>query len=193
MTRLHDRILTLEPKLGAVTMVAIDGPSGAGKSTIARVLADDLRERVDTLLISTDDFATWDEPVAWWPRFADGVLTLFAEGREGGYQRVDWSRGEPELGEFVAVAPPRVLIFEGVSAGRSSVSRFLSLLCWVGGPDAEERLERAVARDGEGSREHLRGWQDFERGWFAVDKTAKRADSPIGLADLLNTGQSGHE
>ncbi|WP_425546612.1 uridine kinase family protein [Amycolatopsis minnesotensis] len=167
-------------------MVAVDGPSGAGKSTIARVLADQLGERVRTLLLSTDDFATWDDPVAWWPRFADGVLIPFSEGRDGGYRRVVWSRGEPELGEFVAVAPPRVLIFEGVSAGRTSISRFLSLLCWVGGPDERERLERAVARDGEGSREHLREWQNFERGWFAVDKTAKRADSPIGLVDLPN-------
>lgn len=184
MTTLGDRILTLEPRLGAVTMVAIDGPSGAGKSTIARVLAGELRERVSTLLISTDDFATWDEPVSWWPRFADGVLTPFAEGRDGGYRRVDWSRGEPELGEFVAVSPPRVLIFEGVSAGRSSVSEFLSRLLWIEGPGEAERLERAVARDGEGSREHLRDWQNFERGWFPVDKTAKRADSPIGLVDL---------
>ena len=35
-------------------------------------------------------------------------------------------------------------------------------------------LERAVARDGEQAREPLRRWQEFERGWFAVDRTRAR-------------------
>jgi hypothetical protein len=46
-------------------------------------------------------------------------------------------------------------------------------------PDAGERLRRAVARDGEASRAHLRRWQAFERGWFAVDDTKSRADRVV--------------
>jgi hypothetical protein len=39
-------------------------------------------------------------------------------------------------------------------------------------PSADARLERAMARDGEGG---LRDWQLFEQGWFAVDDMPPRA------------------
>jgi hypothetical protein len=53
----------------------------------------------------------------------------------------------------------------------------LSHLCWVAGPDPADRLERVVARDGEGFRQPLLGWQAFERGWFTVDDTRRHAQS----------------
>jgi hypothetical protein len=68
-----------------------------------------------------------------------------------------------------------VLILEGVSAGRQAVHSRLSCLVWVDFPSAEARLERSVGRDGEISRTHLRRWQRFEAGWFAVDRTSARA------------------
>ena len=47
-------------------VVAIDGPSGAGKSMIADALMSKLADRgTGAVLIRTDDFATWDNPVAW--------------------------------------------------------------------------------------------------------------------------------
>jgi hypothetical protein len=77
----------------------------------------------------------------------------------------------------VTVDVPEVLVLEGVSSGRASVRPSLSYLCWLDGPEAATRLERAVARDGEASRHLLGLWQAFERGWFEVDRTRQYAVS----------------
>jgi uridine kinase len=155
-----------------VKLIAVDGPSGAGKTTVARAMA----EEMGATVVPTDHFATWDDPVAWWPRLLDGVLDPLARGEPGRYRRMDWSEGWPRLGEWVTVEPADVLVVEGVSAARRSIASRLHLAIWVDGPGEAERLERAVARDGEASRAHLRRWQLFERGWFAVDDTRARAD-----------------
>lgn len=160
------------PRLGDVTLVAIDGPSGSGKSTLADELAADL----DAVIIRTDDFATWDDPVAWWPRLRDGVLEPLARGRPGRYRKTEWTDGEPHPGAMITVNPPKVLLLEGVSAGRRSVRHLLSALVWREVPDPAERLARAVARDGESARAPLMAWQRFETGWFAVDGAKAAAD-----------------
>jgi uridine kinase len=173
--------LAAPPGLGPVRVVAIDGPSGAGKSTFAAQLGQEFGRRgVRTALISTDNFATWDDPVAWWPRLVEGVLEPLAKGEPGRYRKLDWTSGEPVPGELVTIEPPEVLILEGVSAGRASFRPQLSVLCWLDDPDANARLDRAVARDGEASRRHLEDWQAFERGWFAVDRTRDHVP-PVGL------------
>lgn len=161
-------------------LLAIDGPSGAGKSTFASQVVHELRGRqVNTALVSTDAFATWDDPVSWWRRLVEGVLAPLEAGNAGTYRRVDWSSGEPLPGELVRVDVPEVLVVEGVSSGRTSVRPRLSWLCWLDGGDSEARLARSVARDGEGSRNDLRRWQRFERGWFAVDGTRDAADTRL--------------
>jgi len=161
-----------EPRLGRVRLVAVDGPSGSGKSTYAAGLA----ARLGARLISTDDFATWDDPVSWWPRLVTGVLEPLAGGRPGRYVRTEWTEGRPHPGATVTVEVPDVLVLEGVSAGRRSVSPLLSALVWCADPDPVRRLARAVARDGEPARKSLVDWQLFEVGWFAVDQTMRRAD-----------------
>jgi uridine kinase len=164
-------------RLGRVSVIAIDGPSGSGKSVLADALYADLTQAgVRTALVSTDDFATWDDPVAWWPRLAGGVLAPLAEGRPGSYQRTEWTNGIPHPGAVVTVPVPEVLLLEGVSAGRRSIRARLTTLIWCELPGVTERLERAVARDGEACREPLRAWQEFEEGWFAVDNPRQAAD-----------------
>lgn len=158
-------------------MLAIDGPSGSGKSTLAAKIVTGLAERgARVALVSTDEFATWAEPVSWWPRLESGVLEPLRAGRPGTYRRVDWSSGVPVPGEEVAIAVPEVLVLEGVSSGRARLRPSLSVLVWLDGGSEAERLERAVERDGESSRAELRRWQLFERGWYAVDGTRKAAD-----------------
>jgi len=167
-----DEILAAPARLGAVRLVAIDGPSGSGKSSFADGLLADLP---DAALIRTDDFATWDDPVSWWPRLVAGVFLPLAQGRPGRYRRTEWSGGTPYPGDYVTVPVPRVLLVEGVSAGRRSIRPRLSYLVWCAHPDPVLRLERAVARDGEECRQPLLTWQAFETGWFAVDGTRDAA------------------
>ncbi|GAB3504265.1 uridine kinase family protein [Amycolatopsis cihanbeyliensis] len=170
MTGPADAVLAAPPRLGPVRVLAIDGPSGSGKSTLAAAVRAELRARgVRVALVGTDDFATWTDPVSWWPRLAEGVLARLAEGEPARYRRMDWATGTPRLGDWVEVPVPEVLVLEGVSAGRASIRPSLSVLWWLPGPDPATRLERAVAREGEGSRGYLQDWQAFEKGWFVVD------------------------
>ncbi|WP_253826476.1 uridine kinase family protein [Prauserella aidingensis] len=172
------RVLAAPPRLGAVRLLAIDGRSGAGKSHLAALVVDVLRRRgADPALVSTDDFATWDDPVSWWPRLATGVLDPLAAGEPGRYRRTEWTAaGEPVPGAEVDVPVPGVLVLEGVSSGRRSVRGATSVLCWLDHAGSDARLARAVARDGEWSRPHLQRWQRFETGWFAVDEPWNAAD-----------------
>ena len=166
----------------APKIIAIDGPSGSGKSVLADTLRDDLRTAgINAAIVRTDDFATWDDPVSWWPRLRTGVLIPLQHERPGSYQRTEWVDGIPRPGAMITVEVPEVLILEGVSAGRRSIRPELTKLIWCELPDPDERLERAVARDGEACREHLRAWQRFEEGWFAVD-------DPRSAADLIVSG-----
>lgn len=156
-------------------LVAIDGPSGAGKSTYAQRLVDDLRsDGARVALVRTDHYATWDDPVSWWPRMVDEVLTPLSRGWDAHYCPVLWSDGAPHPGPEVRLRWAPLVVIEGVSSARRSFADRLDLALWLGGGSAAERLERAVARDGEAERENLRRWQEFERGWFAVDGTRDR-------------------
>ncbi|GAA3621586.1 hypothetical protein GCM10022267_04720 [Lentzea roselyniae] len=161
------------PRLGNTRLVAVDGPSGAGKSTFARNLA----EQLGAQLISTDHFATWDDPTTrWWPRLVQ-ALDAVAAGEPGRYRKTDWSQGFPCIaeGDEVTVSPQGTIILEGFSSARKANTR-LSLAIFVDHGDEKTRLERAVARDGEKYRADFIRWQQYERGWFAVDETKARAD-----------------
>lgn len=156
-------------------IVAIDGPSGAGKSTVADALVAKLTARgTGVVLVRTDEFATWDNPVAWWPELESDVLHSFVRRRDYRYRPRVWVDGEPTLGSRVWYQWEPLLIVEGVSSARRRIADRLTYALWLDGGTAPERIERAVARDGEASRPFLERWQQFERGWFAVDRTRER-------------------
>ncbi|MFM9376931.1 hypothetical protein [Gordonia sp. VNK21] len=156
-------------------IIAIDGPSGAGKSTFADALVAELdSRRRRSLLIRTDQFATWDEPAAWWDELERDVLAPFARSHDIAITPRVWTAGVPEVGPPVRYRWEPLLIIEGVTAARTAVADRLDHAYWLDGPDRAERLERSVARDGEDQRPQLEAWQDFEYGWFAVDGTRER-------------------
>ncbi|MFT3898833.1 MAG: (d)CMP kinase [Gordonia sp. (in: high G+C Gram-positive bacteria)] len=156
-------------------IIAIDGPSGSGKTTVARRLAAEFaRLDREALLVGTDEFATWDDPVAWWPEFVDGVLAPFLAGDDLRYRPRVWTGDAARPGPEVVREWRPILIVEGVSSARRAMAPHLTRALWLGGGSPEQRLAAAVAREGEHAREHLQAWQRFEDGWFAVDGTRER-------------------
>lgn len=164
---------------------AIDGPSGSGKSTYADAMVAALRaDGADVVLVRADHLATWRRPASWWPELEVGVLQPLLAGRAGAYRPTMWSGTAADWltqpGPVVAVPVPEILVLEGVTAARRCVADRLDRALWIEWGTEVERLERSVARDGEASRELLRRWQLFERGWFAVDDTRSRCEVVAG-------------
>ena len=79
-------------RLGKVRLVAIDGPGGAGKTAFAERLSHALG---GATIVQTDDFASWDDPLGWWPRLEAEVLEPLARGRIARYRAYDWAARKP--------------------------------------------------------------------------------------------------
>ncbi|MGH7910669.1 MAG: hypothetical protein ACREOV_03000, partial [Candidatus Dormibacteraceae bacterium] len=93
---------------GKTKVVAIDDCGGAGKSTLAAALAGELG---DARIVPTDDFASWDVPLGWAPRFLDQVLRPLALGDRVRHQRYDWDL--ERLADWVMITAPAHLVIEG--------------------------------------------------------------------------------
>lgn len=170
---LDDLVGSIMANPGPVRLVAVDGPGGSGKSTFARQLSEAAGRAP---VIHTDDFATWDNPIDWWPRLLDQVVEPLARGDAAHYQRFDWPSGT--LAEWHTVEPAPIVIIEGVSAGRSEWAAHLSFVVWLETP-REERLRRAVERDGLGALDDWEFWMGEEDAHYERDPTRERADIVI--------------
>lgn len=165
-------VSSARPPAGVATViVAIDGCGGAGKSTLAAELSADF----DAAVVHTDDFASWDDPLDWWPRVRDEVLVPLGAGRPARFQRYDWDARA--LTEVVEIAPGGVVIIEGVSASRRAFRPWLAASIWVEAP-RELRLRRGLARDGDSARAHWEEWMAAEDAW--ID-----SESPIEACDVI--------
>jgi len=158
-------------------VVAIDGGGGAGKSTFADALA----ERLDAApVVRTDDFATWDNPLGWAPRFASLVLQPASRGDTLHYRRSDWETRA--LGAWVHVAPHRYLVIEGVGSTQLSFAPLISYSIWIDTP-REVRLRRGLERDGSHMREQWTQWMAEEDHYFALEDPQRRADAVVSGDD----------
>lgn len=146
-----------------VRLVAVDGPGGAGKGTFAARLA---RSAAGAVIVHTDDFASWDEPLGWWPRLLEQVIDPLVAGHEGRFQRFDWSEGR--LVEWVTVERAPIVISEGVSSGRKGWSHHLAYTVFVDAPEPS-RLRRGLDRDGDHMVDHWRSWMASEEDHFTDD------------------------
>ena len=156
------------------TVLAIDGYGGAGKSTLAGRLADEFTATV----VHTDDFAAWDNPIDWWPRLLDQVLTPLGRNEKARYQRYDWT--SRSLAEWHEIKPGGMVVVEGVSSSRAEFRPFLAGAIWIETP-AELRLRRGLERDGEMARDQWLEWMAAERQWG-------EASEPWATADLVLPG-----
>ena len=156
----------------SIRIVAIDGAGGAGKSTLAVQLAEALG---NAPIVHTDDFASWEDPIDWWPQLLEEVLEPLARGETARFRRSSWGREEDE--SWAEVAPADFVILEGVSASREAFRPFLTYSIWVEAP-AEVRLERGLERDGEAARAQ---WEE----WMAQEDRYVERERPHELADLV--------
>ena len=158
-------------------IVAIDGPGGSGKSSLAELLSLALQAPI----VHTDDFATWENPVDWWPDVIAKVLEPLAAGRSASYRPTSW--GGPER-ERVVIEPADIVFVEGVTAARASFRPYLAYSIWVETP-RELRLRRGLDRDGQDALSDWEGWMAEEDAYVARERPADHADTVLpGDADL---------
>lgn len=155
---------------GAPRLVAIDGPGGAGKSTFASRLAGALD---GAPIVHTDDFASAEKPIDWWPRLLKQVIEPLAAGKSARYQRYDWAT--ESLAGWIELEPVPVVIIEGVTAARKQWRHHLSFIIWIETP-RPERLKRGLERDGAGALGDWEAWGAAEDTHYSHDPTRRHAD-----------------
>jgi uridine kinase len=164
------------PPIGMATrIVAIDGLGGAGKSTLAEKLSITL-DGAD--IVHTDDFASWENPIDWWPQLIEKVLEPISRNEPVSFQASQWDAAhDPERVEF---RPDDFVIVEGVTAAREAFVPYLTYTIWVEAPE-EVRLRRGLKRDGQTARKQ---WEL----WMAEEATYRSRERPDGRADLVIRG-----
>jgi uridine kinase len=165
---------------GRVRLVGVDGFGGAGKTTFAARLA---RAGGGWPVVHTDDFATHDEPLEWWPRMLAQVIEPLSNGVAASYPAYDWVNRQ--AGSRVTIEPAEVVVIEGVGATRKAWRDRLALRVWVE-TESDLRLRRGLERDGEDLAEFWRGWRLAE-GRYEVE------ENPAAHADLVVDGNPGHQ
>jgi len=153
-----------------VRLVAVDGPGGAGKSTYAARLAAALG---GVPVVHTDDFASHDEPLHWWPLLEEGVLRPLTAGRPARYRPYDWNSRRRSA--WVELPPSPVVLVEGVSSARAAARDRLTYSVWLQ-TERAERLRRGLERDGPEMAGFWAGWMAEEDAFYAVDPTVDAVD-----------------
>lgn len=154
----------------ACPRVVIDGRSGAGKTTTAHRIASEIGARV----VSLDEFYPGWHGLAEGGRIAADLLRAHADGRTGQYRRWDWARDawQPEVR---TVDPAVPLIMEGCGAlSHGAAAAPSTVTVWMDG-DAQARYALAIARDGDGFREHWSTWAEQEDAHIARHRPRRLA------------------
>jgi pantothenate kinase-related protein Tda10 len=163
-------LLAAPASAGATRVLAIDGRSGSGKSTIAREIAG----RLEAPLVSLEDlYGGWDGLEHGIERARSELLEPLARGQAAAVPRYDWQAGN--WGEAWTLAPPALLVLEGVGAGARALAPHISVLAWLE-LDASSRRRLALERDGDLYAPHWQRWADQEDAYVEREAPRERAD-----------------
>jgi len=159
-------------RAGSTRVIALDGRSGAGKSTLAQALAG----RLNAPLVSLEHlYGGWDGLDEGIARLHSTVLLPLAGGRAASVPRYDWHT--LAWGEPWTLAPPELLIVEGVGAGSLSAAPYTSMLVWLEA-DAATRRERAGRRRS-GDADEWERWERQEDAYIEREHPRERANVVI--------------
>jgi uridine kinase len=171
LVRITREIRARRPPDGMDTkIVAIDGLGGSGKSSFALHLS---RALGGVAIVHTDDFATWDNPIEWWPELLERVLIPLSRSEVARFERSPWRRKAD--GALVVVRPNEFLVLEGVTASREAFAPYLTYSIWIDAP-ASLRLQRGLDRDGPTALEQWQAWMAQEEHYRLRERPDKRAD-----------------
>jgi uridine kinase len=174
LARIAREVRERRPPEGMSTrIVAVDGHGGSGKSSFARHLARALGE---VPIVQTDDFASWDNPIDWWPQLLERVLIPLSRNQPARFERSRWG-GERD-GERVEIEPTEFVILEGVTASREAFAPYVTYSIWVEAPE-QLRLQRGLERDGPEALEQWRAWVAEEDRYRVRERPDERADLVI--------------
>ena len=161
-------------------VLLVDGRSGSGKSTFA--------ERAAALLggvtVHSDDLAWHHDAIAWDDLAVTHVIEPWRRGEDVDYRPPGWVARDRH-GSVRVPADVRVLVLEGVGAGRASLATHANAVVWVQSDRVEAR-ERGLRRDVELGRtpeEAERFWDEWmsaEEPFLAGDRPWERADVVVG-------------
>jgi uridine kinase len=157
-----------------LVLVGIGGHGASGKSTLAAHLAGAL-DNVE--VVATDSF--WDGSGFDLHRLRTDVIDPLIAGRTARFDEWDWHARLARPGR--SVRPGGVVIVEGVCALHQMFRDDLAVRIWIEAPE-EVRLERGVARDGEGARST---WLEV---WMPNENAYVERDDPVACAHLVVDG-----
>jgi uridine kinase len=167
-----DAVRSSNPPAGMkARIIAIDGPGGSGKSSLAEYLAQELGAPI----VHTDDFASWDNPIDWWPDVIEKVLRPIAAGQCARYRPTSW--GGPSK-PAVVIEPTDFILLEGVTASREAFRSYLAFSIWIETP-RDLRLRRGLHRDGEQARANWDRWMTEEDAYVEREQPAACADAVV--------------
>ncbi|GIJ68064.1 uridine kinase family protein [Virgisporangium ochraceum] len=170
---------------GRPSVLAVDGRSASGKTTLAARLADAVP---GTTVVHTDDIAWWHSVFDWVDLIVDGVLEPVRRGAAVSYRPPKWDeRGR--AGAVVVPAGQRLLIVEGVGAGRRELTDHLDGVVWVETPRAaRDRRDEARMAAGEVSRETYESWMAEEEPFVAEQRAWERAFAVVDGTSSTTVG-----
>jgi uridine kinase len=172
-TAIRSLLRSAPVRCGRTRVVAIDGRSGSGKTSLAAVLHAELGAPVVSLEYL---YGGWDGLERGIELLVTEVLEPLANRRTALIPRYDWIRAAWD--EPTPLAPPELLIVEGVGAGARRAAKYESVVAWLESPGAV-REKRALDRDGATFAAYWDMWAAQEDAMVARERTAERADVVI--------------
>lgn len=177
------------PSVGNTLFIAVDGHGGSGKSTFAKLLG----EKLGAQIVQTDYFASWDNPLNWWPLVIQYVFEPIKNGATTlNYPRSKWSPDHnPEAVIDQPVTP--IMILEGVSSLRKEFREYIGYGIFVDTPKGlclQRGVERDLTYDYKKSREEL---TEMWNKWFGDEEAYFKRDNPNAYANLVIDGNQPFE